>query len=330
MLARKARNFIRRQRRTKPFFLLLAPKAPHTSRKRGPAEPAGRHKGNFADLTLPIYKEAFNEVDVVDKPGFVQAVPPMDEEAIADATTRFRAARESLLAVDDMVETVARALGEKKLLRRTVIIFTSDNGYLFGAHRLIGKGVGYEESIRVPLLMRGPGIPKGELRAQMVSNLDVVATIVALSGAVPGYALDGKSLLPVISNPDAIWRTAMLVQGITPKRGRYVAARAQTSVYVEHESMTFGLEQEYYDLLSDPQQLMNRAGDAAYQAKVAALRALLERLKICGGESCWATDDVEGPASAPRGIGRTTVYRGSLPKIYRLRREYDVQQSLDE
>ena len=330
MLARKARNFIRRQRRTKPFFLLVAPKAPHTSRQRGPAEPASRHRGLLAELTPPIYKEAFNEADVFDKPGFVQAVPTMDDEAIADATMRFRAARESLLAVDDMVETIVRALGEKKLLRRTVIIFTSDNGYLFGAHRLIGKGVVYEESIRVPLLIRGPGIPKGETRTQMVNNLDVVATIVALSGAELGYALDGKSLLPIISNPDAAWRTAMLVQGITPKRGRYVAVRAQTSVYVEHESTMFGSEQEYYDLLSDPEQLVNRAGDATYQPQVAALRALLAKLRICGGESCWATDGVEGPASNPRRVGRTTVYRGSLPKIYNSRREYDVQQSLDE
>ena len=84
-----------------------------------------------------------------------------------------------------------------------MIVYTFDNGYLFGEHRLIGKSSAYEESIRVPLLIRGRGIPANETRSQLVNNLDVVATIVDLAGAKPDLTLDGRSLLPLFTDAKA-------------------------------------------------------------------------------------------------------------------------------
>ena len=111
--------------------------------------------------------------------------------------------------MDDLVAAVVAALKDTGKLEHTVVIYTSDNGFLFGDHRLVGKTAAYEGSIKVPLLMRGPGIPEDQTRDQLVSNLDVTATIVDLAGAKPGVPLDGKSLVPLFVSADAPWRSAL-------------------------------------------------------------------------------------------------------------------------
>ena len=97
----------------------------------------------------------------------------------------YRAELQSLQSVDDLVEAVVDALNRAGKLDNTLIVYTSDNGFLYGQHRLIGKSAAYEESIKVPLVMRGPRIPKDETRAELVNNLDVVATIAELAGVSP-------------------------------------------------------------------------------------------------------------------------------------------------
>ena len=124
-------------------------------------------------------------------------------------------------------------------LDNTVVIYTSDNGFLFGDHRLVGKTAAYEGSIKVPLLMRGPGIPEHQTRDQLVSNLDVTATIVDLAGAKPGVPLDGKSLVPLFANADAPWRSALLIESpvnsFELKTNRYAGVRTVTKKYVRYE-----------------------------------------------------------------------------------------------
>jgi len=342
VLAQKADDFIERQADTgKPFFLLITPKAPHSAGPQdniGPAVPAPRHAGAFADLPPP--RRSFNEANVSDKPGFVQATPPMDAAGIADATAMFRAGRESLLAVDDMIETVVAALGRTRQLDNTVVIFTSDNGFLYGEHRLIGKRVVYEESIRVPLIMRGPGIPRGDVRTQMVNTLDLVATIVDLAGAMPGVVLDGRSLMPLIQNSAIEWRTALLVQGSNPGSGpdspisgRFFAVRTPNYVYAQHKAepdYPFGTEKELYDLAVDPAQRINRAGDPSYGDIVANLHELLTTLKSCSGDSCWVTGETPLSAASSGERVKVPVYRGVTPSLYRSRKEYTLQQVLDE
>jgi arylsulfatase A-like enzyme len=173
-------------------------------------------------------------------------------------------------------------------LDETVIIYTSDNGYLFGEHRMIGKSAAYDESIRVPLLMRGPGIPANQTQSQLVDNLDVVATIVQLAQARPGVVLDGRSLLPVIRGPDSPWREAILLEGTVNRfqdpTKRYSGVRTLTRKYVKYDG---GFE-ELFDLSADPHELNNEAENPAYATDLAGLRLLQDTLKSCAGESCGA------------------------------------------
>ena len=169
------------------FFLYVASKAAHAEGKH--AIPSRNYEQALADVTLPK-GPAFNEENVRHK----SLKPPrLSEEATRELGTAYRAALQSLQSVDDLVEALVGALKSAGKLDDTVIIYTSDNGYLFGEHRMIGKSAAYEESIRVPLLLRGPDIPANETRSQLVDNLDVVATIVDLARREPSIALDGRS-----------------------------------------------------------------------------------------------------------------------------------------
>src|SRR5262249_31076976 len=153
----------------------------------------------------------------------------------------------------------------------TLIVYTSDNGFLFGEHRLIGKSAGYEESLKVPLIMRGPGIPKNETRAGLVNNLDVAATIAGLPRAAPRYALDGKSLAPLLADANAPWRSAIAfaspINRFQTPNNRFTGVRTATRKYVKYSS---GFE-ELFDLDADPHELHNVAGKATYDGDLAKL-----------------------------------------------------------
>jgi arylsulfatase A-like enzyme len=167
-----------------------------------------------------------------------------------------------------------------------VIIFTSDNGYVYGDHRLFGKNSVYEPSIKVPLVVEGPGIPRDETREQLVNNLDVAATIQQVAGVKPGIVPDGRSLLPVIADAKAPWRSAILVEGgndVAKPEKRYAAVRTATRKYVRYGD---GFE-ELYDLSSDPYELDNKVKDSRYAGDAAMLRELHDRLKSCVSAGCW-------------------------------------------
>jgi arylsulfatase A-like enzyme len=148
--------------RTRPIFLYFAPYAPHAEgAPNGPPTPAPRHKGTLAHMTAPR-PLSFNEADLSDKPSHFQRRPVLDAKRIAELDHEYRTRVESLLAVDEAVERIIKALADRGELANSYIFFMSDNGYLLGQHRVPrGKGVPYEESIRVPLVVRGPGIPAG-------------------------------------------------------------------------------------------------------------------------------------------------------------------------
>jgi len=182
---------------------------------------------------------------------------------------------------------VADALKRAGKLDDTVIIYTSDNGFLFGEHRLIGKSAAYEEAIKVPLVMSGPGIAKNETRAQLVNNLDVTATIVDLAGASPSMVLAGRSLAPLFADANAPWRSAILLQSPINRfqmpHNRFTGTRTATRKYVKYDS---GFE-ELFDLAADPYELNNEAANPAYAGDLAPRRSLNDRLNTCAGASCW-------------------------------------------
>ena len=146
---RQGLRFIRQSDKArKPFFLTLAPLAPHGEPKRTEfpdPRPAPRHEGRFRHRPLPS-GGSFNEADVHEKPKFVRNRDPLDRRERLRLRDRYRSRLASLLAVDDLVQRVVRGLKRANELRNTYIVFTSDNGFLLGEHRLTGKTLLYEES----------------------------------------------------------------------------------------------------------------------------------------------------------------------------------------
>ena len=264
-----------------PFFLFIAPKAAHAQGPR--AIPAPKYEQALNEVHLPE-SPAFNEKDLRHK---ALNSPNVGIKTKEDLEKSYRAELQSLQSVDDLVAAVGDALKETGKLDNTVIIYTSDNGFLFGDHRLIGKSAAYEGSIKVPLLMRGPGIAENEAREQLVNNLDLVATIVDLAGAKPGVAQDGKSLSPLFAATAAPWRSALLIESpvnrFERKTNRFTGVRTPTKKYVKYEG---GFE-ELFDLAADPHELNNAAEDPAYSADLSALRAMHDKLKVCAGDGCW-------------------------------------------
>lgn len=299
VLAAKAETYIlSRTSQTKPFFMVLTPTAPHPEGESGVPTPAPRHVGKWSNLDPTEDFESFNEADVSDKPAYLQAIPLMAQTDIDRFTTLYRARAETLMSVDEMVDRIFTALRMSGRLADTVVIYTSDNGSMVGQHRLVGKHIVYEPSVRVPLLMRGPNIPVRQARVQLVNNLDVIATIVDLADATPGLTLDGKSLLPIIEDRRAAWRKYLLLQGATAGVWSTVktqtrAVRGQTDVLIEDTSRV-GTELEYYDLKSDPDQMDNRASDPLYEDRIAILQTHLTTLKTCVGDTCFI-----GASAAP-------------------------------
>lgn len=290
-----------------PFFLYFAPIAPHgrggarvgdpnlrveisdqmdlTDRPflRGPV-PAPRHVGDFASEPAPS-NPAIDETDVQDKPKVNRrrALGPEDRKEIEAS---YRLELESLLAVDETVAALVERLDELGELDRTYLIFTSDNGYFHGEHQFLGfKYQPYEPGIRVPLLIRGPGVVQGVSNPSLVSNIDLAPTILDLAGAKPLREPDGRSLVPLLTDRAARWGRAILLEGHAPAtdlRAPYLGVHTGNAVYIEYD--TGG--SEYYDLSEDPWQLENRVLDPASQDEVARLRKLLAELSSCVGDSC--------------------------------------------
>jgi len=202
--SQKAADFIRRLApRRKPFYLSVAPRDPHG--EAGSCNCAGdnpraapRYEGTLNGLTAPRDPSS-NEADVSDKPSNVRNLPSLTEAQIGAVDARYRARAEAELGVDDLVQNVVSTLQATGEMKNTVLMFTSDNGFFHGEHRVPqGKVRLYEPSIRVPLLIRGPGVPKGVHRGQPVGNVDLAPTILDFARAKAGRKEDGVSLLPIM------------------------------------------------------------------------------------------------------------------------------------
>ncbi len=324
-----------------PFFLHVSYTAPHWGRGRNDAagrrcangkpfkfetakaKPAPRDAGAFADRALPM-GASFNEADMSDKPGAVRGRHRLDKRAIGDLTERYRCELASLLAVDRAVAEIDAALDAARLTDRTYVIFTSDNGYMHGEHRIRAEKVQpYEEAIKVPLVIRGPAIPAGAHVADPVTNVDLAPTIVELAEVTPippaiDRPADGRSLAPYTygrGDPDR----AILIESKRPPRrtatGSFVApswigVRTRRYTYVEHYraevpslEQGFGLpigsgtvtDLELYDLELDPAELRSRHVDPAYAVTRAALAGALAQLRACAGEECRLDVSVPPP-----------------------------------
>jgi N-acetylglucosamine-6-sulfatase len=289
VLRDRALEFIERSaRRRLPFFLFISPYAPH-----GPSVPAPRHADLYPDLVYPK-SPSFHEEDTSDKPFIIRDLRRtggLFETEEADALFVRRV--QTMQAVDEMVADIIQLLEENGQLENTYIFFTSDNGFHMGEHSLpSGKMLAYEEDIRVPFMVRGPGIRPGTTVTQMTANIDLAPTFAELAGAEVADFVDGRSFVPFLfgqAEEVTDWRKALLLETGYLDRESHVIAyrgiRAEDFTYVEYESG----ELEFYDLTADPYQLDNLAGELDAET-LSLLHSWLEQLTACQAEGCRAAE----------------------------------------
>lgn len=296
-----------------PFFAYLSVYAPH-----GPSTPAPQDLGDFPGATAPRPPN-YNEADVSDKPAWIRDKPLLTAAQQTKIDTQYRKRIQSLQSVDRAISKLITTLKNNGQLANTYIVFTSDNGFHLGNHRLPqGKQTAYEEDVHVPLIVRGPGVPKNVKRNHITGNIDLAPTFAALAGAQTPVFVDGRSFAPLLgANPPAVstWRKAYLLEHFnqagleTPGAGpqeppdddqslRSAKAEAtaegipnfhglRTARYTYVELATG--EKELYDHNVDPYELNNIASTAS-PTLLASLHAQLAALETCTANSCRTAD----------------------------------------
>ena len=281
----------RRAPANQPFFLNVNYTAPHSGGPNpnpnppgnceGSAKPAPRHAAAFNGQPLP-QPPSYNEQDVSDKPPDIQSRDPITGPERADIARRYRCRMESILSVDEGVSSIVDALKAKNELGDTLIVYTSDNGFFHGEHRVKnGKLRHYEPSSRVPLVMRGPGVPEGKTVRELAVNADLAKTVLDATGASPGLNLDGRSLIGLAEEPKRERGREILIETRT-----YTAIRNARFKYVEHTAGVSAGAVELYDLEADPFELQSQHANPAFASLRAQLAARLAALRDCAGDSC--------------------------------------------
>jgi arylsulfatase A-like enzyme len=308
----------------RPFFLYLAPPAinmeipfynecPNTTAvfwggnfwgatARSPVRYFNSIFGNASDFSLPL-APSFNELDTTDKPDWVQTNPMLTADDADCLQKNYWRRLESLRAFDDMVGYLVQALQSTGAWSNTVIMLTSDNGLYLGEHRLGEKSSAYEESIRVPLYIRMPGMTAPRQIHHLVLNNDLAPTIASLAGVVPWQTPDGRSLLPLMQNPNTTaWRKAFLVEHWsevdlpTTTAPTLFALRSGAAtrprLFVRYPDVPSGISSELYDLIVDPFEMTNMAGDPARAAEALRMEQFLNALKTCRGLTCTILESI--------------------------------------
>jgi arylsulfatase A-like enzyme len=321
----KAVDFIQRSAKDgKPFFVYLAPYAPHA-----PYTPAPRHANLFPGAKAPRTPN-YNEADVSDKPAYIRDRPLLTQRQMDLVDAAYRKRLQALQAVDEGIETIVNTLKANGQLDNTYIFFTSDNGYHLGNHRqLTGKIAPYQEELRVTMIVRGPGVPAGKTLEHLSGNVDLAPTWAELAGAKAADFVDGRSLVPLLrANAPALaqWRQLFGIENGPDKLDENVSAtpapdtdpgliepndededdaaalpaarqriqavpplrgiRLQTMSYVEYVTG----EKELYDVAADPYELQNLASKASPNL-LAALSARVKELANCKAAACRAAED---------------------------------------
>lgn len=279
-----------------PFFIHVAPYAPHQEIEisgTGCSNPYWakiiRPDASYLN-SLPQYytslpqPPSYNEANVTDKPTFIRNAALLTAQEVGCARLQYQRRAEATRSIDDLVGGIIAALIAKNELANTVLIFTSDNGYFLGEHRLCCKIPGYEEGIRVPLVMRGPGVPVGSIAAPVLSN-DLAPTLAAWAQASALVAMDGRSVVPLLANPSTPWRKRFLVEfqsdGQPPVSQFFGVRTASTDAvpsayFAAWEDAESSIE--FYDLATDPYQTTSNPASP----HVATMQGYINALKDCG------------------------------------------------
>ncbi|HXX39971.1 MAG TPA: sulfatase [bacterium] len=292
-------DFIRRSAGT-PFAIEIATFAPHA-----PYIPAPRHANQFQDLKAPR-GPAFDAPPDPSAPKWLKAIPPLAQNTIALIDKYYRMRAQSVLAVDEMIGALRAAVAAIGEQNNTYFVFSSDNGYHMGEHRLRpGKQTAFDTDIHVPLVITGPGVQAGRTVDQIAMNVDLAPTFVELGGATALPDVDGRSLVPLLrGQAPADWRTAALIEhkgphadpsdpdmndlyehkGLSGNPTTYEAIRTQTAVYVEYADG----EREYYNHVTDANELHNTFASLPESVK-RSLHQTASAMKGCRGKMACAT-----------------------------------------
>ncbi len=283
----------------KPFFAYLNFTAPHIG--------SGRKRPEHSDLvpttvSPPATHGAYDDVitqapgypgetDVSDKPRMIQRleeISPQHWDAIRDAA---RTRAEALSVVDGAVARYLATLRKQGVLNDTYVIFTSDNGFFLGEHRIQhGKILPYEEALRTPLLIRGPGIPAGSRTRAPFLSTDFAPTILDWAGGGRQVDMDGVSGRAALEGRGTPWGRPVLYNA-PPKGGdgpgaarRIIGVRTRDFLYTEHLDGDI----ELYDLTVDPKQETSLHDVEAYDGIRRQLGTLLHDIESCRGDGCAA------------------------------------------
>ena len=279
-----------------PWFISFTPLSPHAEKRETPqdeqvqnndqfrwafAKPAPRHESSLlAKMPKPA---SFGVVDDK-KPPVIQSQPALGPGMLLNMEKGYQLELQTLQATDEWVGKIVDALRETGQLDDTVLLFTSDNGLFHGEHRLaFVKFFLYEPAVHLPLIMRGPGIPRNKKVQQVAVNADLTPTILSLTGATAsGVAMDGMDLLPTIDPKARTADRAVLLENRSNKMSQK-AVHTGRYIYIETDGGTW---RELYDLEKDPDQLRNIVDDPSAASLVAQLAQRLEKLKSCSGTAC--------------------------------------------
>jgi N-acetylglucosamine-6-sulfatase len=280
---------VRRADANRPFFLYLAHKAVHAE-----FQPAPRHAGRYATSPIPYPESMANtEANYRGKPRWVKeqryswhGVDYAYHGAL-DFDEFYRAYNETLLAVDESIGRILDYVDQAGLASSTLIVYTSDNGFVLGEHGLIDKRHAYEESMRVPMVAYAPGmITPGDTITQMVRNIDIAPTILALAGVQPVWEMDGQSVLPALRGEPVPSPGELLYEYYW----EYAFPHTPTTFALRGDRFKFifyhGIwdTNELYDLNADPTERYNLIDSPLMQDTVRAMRRrLFDRLQATQG-----------------------------------------------
>ena len=318
VMTRRSLRFIDGAARARaPFFVELSTFAPH-----GPAIPAPRDRERFAGLQAP-HSGAWDQ-PITDGPSWLAGRRPLDAQQIAQLDARFRKRAQSVLAVDRMLSQIRARLDRLGVAGNTYIVFNSDNGFHLGQHRLMpGKMTAFDEDVRVPLIVTGPGVPAGLTVGAIAQNVDLRPTFDALAGTVPQERVEGHSLADLLhGRPAGPWRQTALIEhegpDLDPSDPDYQSAPGGNPVTYEAARFAGGLyvesangEREYYDLTRDPDALTNLYGRLDEERR-RALSQRLHRLTQCATPvGCF---DAPAPLSSSPTPALRTIATAPCPR----------------
>jgi N-acetylglucosamine-6-sulfatase len=281
-----------------PLLVYLAHKAIHpnvTQRDDGslvavPGQPGGfvaaeRHRGRYLGRTMPRRPNAFKPP--IDKPALLRRIdnlkPLGHDTATSDEEIRGRI--EMLLGVDDSLGRILATLESRRALDNTIVVFTSDHGYFYGEHGLNEeRRLAYEETIRIPLLVRFPAVVRaGSTPDQMVLSLDVAPTLLELAGLTPPSGMQGRSLVPLFRDHAREWRSSFLIEYFSDtvfpriRNMGYTAVRTTREKYIHYRELD--QMDELYDLSSDPYEEHNLIGKPDRRLLLERMQGELRRLE---------------------------------------------------